>query len=88
MMKNRREVQQDVAEAYPSRLAIRSVSTSHHWRLLSPGVSMNTIPMIMITQANVKEDDDEEDDEEDDDDEGDDGQDALLNECEDKAGPH
>ena len=44
--------------------------------------------MIMITKANVKEDDDEEDDEEDDDDEGDDGQDALLNECEDKAGPH
>ena len=85
------EVQQDVAEAYPSRLAIRSVSTSHHWRLLPPGVSMNTIPMIMITQANVKEDDDEEDDEEDDDDDDEedgDGQDALLNQCEDKAGPH
>ena len=66
------EVQQDVAEAYPSRLAIRSVSTSHHWRLLPPGVSMNTIPMIMITQANVKEDDDEEDD--DDEEENDDGE--------------
>ena len=50
---------------------------------------MGTIAMIMIMGKNKWQWFDIDDDEHDDDDEyDDDGQDGVLNQCEDKAGPH